>query len=323
VAKEKETASSASQWLVFVASLPTDDPAVRMRVLRTLESLGCAMLREGVYLLPDNPAARQGILRLSDYVGRISGSSHVLSAAALDPAQAEAFRALFDRSAKYEELVKTVESLRSGFGISDPSAIARVLNKQRREFDAISALDFFPSAARERAAKALVETEAEVHRLMFPDVPKAARAAGPAESYLKRIWATRKPLWADRLASAWLIRRFIDPEAKIVWLDKGQECPSIAVGFAYDGASFSNSRNRVTFEELLAGFGLDRNPTLVKIGSLVHYLDAGGAPVAEAAGVETLLQGARRRSNTDDELFRESEKTFDLLYEAYVETPRA
>jgi hypothetical protein len=323
VAKEKETASSTSQWLVFVASLPTDDPAVRMRVLRTLESLGCAMLREGVYLLPDNPAARQGLVRLSEYVGRISGSSHVLSVTAMDPAQAYIFKALFDRSAKYEELVKTVESLRSGFGISDPSAIARVLNKQRREFDAISALDFFPSAARERAARALVETEAEVHRLVFPDAPKAARATSPGESYLKRVWATRKPLWADRLASAWLIRRFIDPEAKIVWLDKGQECPSTAVGFAYERASFSNSRNRVTFEELLAGFGLDRNPTLVKIGSLVHYLDAGGAPVAEAAGVETLLQGARRRSNTDDELFRESEKTFDLLYEAYVETPRA
>jgi hypothetical protein len=79
----------------------------------------------------------------------------------------------------------------------------------------------------------------------------------------------------------------------------------------------------VTFEELLTGFGLDGNATLVKIGGLVHYLDTGGTPVAEAAGVETLLQGARRRSTNDDELFRESEKTFDLLYEAYVETPKA
>jgi hypothetical protein len=323
VSKDRETAASASQWLVLVASLPTDDPAVRMRVLRTLESLGCAMLREGVYLLPDNPATRQGVTRLSEYVGRISGSTHVLSVCAIDSAQAKAFRALFDRSAKYVELVKTVQGLRSGFGISDPGAIARVLNKQRREFDAISALDFFPSAARERAARALGETEAEVRRLMFPDAPGSGRAADPATSYFKRVWATRRPLWADRLASAWLIRRFIDPEAKMVWLDKNQERPASAVSFAYDGADFSNSRNRVTFEELLSGFGLDGNATLVKLGSLVHYLDTGGTPVAEAAGVETLLQGARRRSATDDELFRESEKTFDLLYEAYVETPKA
>jgi hypothetical protein len=323
VARDKETAPPASQWLVFVASLPIDDPAVRMRVLRTLESLGCAVLREGVYLLPDHPATRQGLTRLSEYVGRLSGSANVLSVAAIDAAQAGAFRALFDRSAKYDELVKTVTGLRSGFGISDPSAIARVLNKQRREFDAISALDFFPSAARQRAERVLGQTEAEVRKLMFPDAAGPGRAAQSASNYLKRVWATRRPLWADRLASAWLIRRFIDPEAKIVWLDKGQESPSTAVGFAYEGASFSNSRNRVTFEELLAGFDLDRNATLVKIGSLVHYLDAGGTPVAEAAGVETLLQGARRRSSNDDELFRESEKTFDLLYEAYVEMPRA
>jgi hypothetical protein len=323
VAREKEAAASISRWLVFVASLPTDDPAVRMRVLRTLESLGCAVLREGAYLLPDNRATRQGLTRLSEYVGRLSGSAHVLSVTAIDAVQAGAFRALFDRSAKYEELVKTVEGLHSGFGISDPSAIARVLNKQRREFDAISALDFFPSASRERAARALAETEAQVRRLMFPDAPRQDRPAQSAANYLKRTWATRKPLWADRLASAWLIRRFIDPEAKIVWLDKSQDCPAAAVSFAYEGASFANSRNRVTFEELLAGFGLDRNPTLVKIGLLVHYLDAGGTPVAEAAGVETLLQGARRRSGTEDELFRESEKTFDLLYEAYVEAPRS
>ena len=322
MAREKEGVSSASQWLVFVASLPTDDPSVRMRVLRTLESLGCAMLREGVYLLPDNPAARQGLTRLSEYVGRISGSAQVLCVTAADTVQALSFRGLFDRSAKYEELIKTVEGLRSGFGISDPSAIARVLNKQRREFDAISALDFFPSAARDRASQALVETEAQVRKLMFPDAPRTGRATEPGTSYFKRTWATRRPLWADRLASAWLIRRFIDPEAKLVWLDKPQDCPASAVGFAYEGASFSNRRNKVTFEELLAGFGLERNVTLAKIGALVHYLDAGGTPVAEAAGVETLLQGARRRSNTDDELFRESEKTFDLLYEAYVETPK-
>ncbi len=319
--KENETAPSP-QWLVYVASLPTDDPAARMRVLRTLESLGCAVLREGVYLLPDHPATRNGLTRLSDYVARISGSSHLLSVTASDPAQAGAFRALFDRSGKYRELVKAIEGLRSGFGISEPSAIARVLNKQRRDFDAISALDFFPSKARERAAAVLGETEAEVRKLMFPDARKADREAQSARHYLKRVWATRKPLWADRLASAWLIRRFIDPEARMLWLDKGQDCPSTAVGFAYEGAAFSNTRNRVTFEELLAEFGLDKNATLARIGALVHFLVAGGAPVAEAAGVETLLQGARRRSNTDDELFSETEKTFDLLYEAYLETPK-
>ena len=304
-----------------MASLPTDDPAARMRVLRTLESLGCAVLREGVYLLPDNPVNRQGLQRLSEHMARINGSAHLLQVTNLDAQQGRTFRSLFDRTGKYEELIKAVEGLRAGFGISDPSAIARVLNKQRREFETISALDFFSSPAKERTARVLRDTEAEVRKMMFPDAPKPGRVTQTGRYYFKRAWATRKPLWADRLASAWLIRRFIDAEANLIWLEKTQPCPPTAVGFGFEGATFSNSKDKVTFQELLANFDLDKNETLARIGTLVHYLDAGGAPVAEAAGVEILLQGARRRSNSDAELFSESEKTFDLLYEAYFEAP--
>jgi hypothetical protein len=106
-----------------------------------------------------------------------------------------------------------------------------------------------------------------------------------------------------------------------MWLDKTQKCPPTAVGFGFEGATFTNSNDNVTFQQLLASFGLDRNETLVRIGTLVHFLDTGGTPIAEAAGVETLLQGARRRSNSEEELLSESEKTFDLLYEAYFEAP--
>lgn len=316
----KQTPSIETKWLVYVASLPMDDPAARMRVLRTLEAMGCALLREGVYLLPDTPPNRQGLARLSEHTLRISGSAHVLRVASADPEQERSFKALFDRAAKYDELIKIIEGLRSGFGISEPSAIARVLNKQRREFESISALDFFDSPLKEKAARVLRETEAEVRKRMFPDAPKSGgRLTQTGRYYFKRIWASRKPLLADRLGSGWLIRRFIDPEATLMWLDKTQACPSTAVGFGFEGATFFNSRDKVTFQELLTRFGLDDNATLARIGALLHYLDAGGAPVAEAAGVETLLQGARRRCNSDEELFTESEKTFDLLYEAYFE----
>ena len=321
MAKEKESPRPDSKWLVYVASFSTDDPASRMRVLRTLESLGCAVLREGVYVLPDNQVNRQGLQRLSEHMTRINGSAHILQVTNSDAEQGQTFRSLFDRTGKYQELIKAVEGLRAGFGISDPSAIARVLNKQRREFEAISALDFFTSPLRERTEEVLRGTEAEVRKRMFPDAPKAGGVTQTGRYYFKRVWATRKPLWADRLASAWLIRRFIDPEATLLWLDKSQECPSTAVGFGFEGATFSNSRDKVTFQELLASFSLDNSETLARIGTLVHFLDTGGAPVAEAAGVDTLLQGARRRSNSDEELFAESEKTFDLLYEAYFESP--
>jgi hypothetical protein len=315
-----EQAGQAGAWLLCVAALPVDDAGSRMKVLRTLESLGAAVMREGVYVLPDTPMNRRALESLSEYVAKGAGSAHVLLASATSPAQQQALRRLFDRTARYEELVKNVESLSVGFGVSDPGAISRVLHKQRREFEAITALDFFPTETRERARRALAEAEASVRKLLFPAQTRAAMA--PGEKLLARTWATRKPLWADRLACAWLIRRFVDPEATVVWLDKAQDLPSGAISFAFDGAQFSNSATRVTFEEMLHQLDMAKNAALGKIGGIVHFLEVRGAPVPEAAGVQTLLQGALRRTSSEDELLGEAEKTFDLLYEAYYEAKR-
>jgi hypothetical protein len=318
-AKEPAPATP-SGWLLTIAQLPTDDPAARMRVLRTLESLGAAVMRDGVYLLPDTAANRQSLDALTDYIAKVGGGANVVHVDATSPAQHEAFRHLFDRSTRYEDLIKTVESLRIGFGHSDPSAISRVVHKQRREFESIAALDFFPSAARERARAALAEADAEVKKLLFPT--QAHASPSPGEALLGRTWASRRPAWADRLACAWLIRRFIDPEATVVWLEKSEAPPAGAIGFGFEGAHFSNSETRVTYEEMLAKLDLGKNSALGKIGSIVHFLEIRGTPVAEAAGVQTLLQGAQRRSASDAELLAEAEKTFDLLYEAYYQPPK-
>jgi len=320
------TAPQDFRWLALIATLPTEDPAARMRVLRTLNSLGAAMVRDGVFLLPDTGANRQALEHLSDYIIKGTGSAWALQvspmATAMVATQAQKqdeLRQLFDRSARYDDLVKTIESLKVGFGLADPSAISRVLHKQRREFETISGLDFFPNASRERASAALAEAEAAVRKLMFPTQGGAETRPGAGERMLGRTWATRRPLWADRLACAWLIRRFIDPEASMLWLEKSQDCPDSCLSFGFEASRFGNSETRVTFEQLLSQFDLAQNSALVKIGSIVHYLEVRGTPVPEAAGVQTLLQGALRRSTSDDELLHETEKTFDLLYEAYCE----
>jgi hypothetical protein len=306
-------------WLVMVAQLPTEDPAARMRVLRTLESLGAGVLREGAYTLPGTPGNRQSLDALAAYVAKGGGNAHVLHVAASSQEQNEALKRLFDRSARYEELVKTVESLRIGFGHSDPSAIARVLLKQRRDFEAIAALDFFPTPAKARAQKAIADCDQAIRRLYAAHAPAYI---GPAEKLHGRTWATRKPLWADRLASAWLVRRFVDPEAKLLWLEEAEAPPSGAIAFGFDGAHFAKSEARATYEDIVAQLQLGANGALKRIGSIVHCLESRGTPVPEAAGVEMLLQGAQRRAQSEDELLAEAEKTFDLLYEAYFEPPK-
>ena len=303
-------------WLVMVAQLPAEDPAARMRVLRTLESLGAGVLREGAYALPDSPANRRALDALAEYIRKSDGSAQVLRVSAASEAQNAELRRLFDRSAQYAALVKTVESLRVAFGHTDPSAIARVLLKQRRDFEAISALDFFPTPAKLRAQQSIDGVDQEIRKLYFSQSPTYI---GPGEKLHGRTWATTRPLWADRLASAWLVRRFVDPEAKIVWLDAAAQRPAGAIGFGFEGAHFAASAARVTYEDIVGQLQLGANAAHAKIGAIVHFLELRGTPVPEAAGVETLLQGALRRAQTDEELLAEAEKTFDLLYEAYFE----
>lgn len=322
-AKTPRAGAAAAQWLAYVTTLPTEDPVARMRVLRTLESLGCALIGEGVYLLPDTPDARQGLSSLSEHIARIHGSATLLSVSSLDEAQAQQFLGLFDRTHKYDDLIRSVEGLKVGFGIADPVSIMRLLNKHKREYEFISTLDFFTSESKAHAARALAEAEQAVHALMFPEARKETSPVDTAgRQYFRRLWATRKPLWADQLASAWLIRRFVDPEASLIWLERNQACPARAVGFAFPGATFCNSTDKVTFEQILASFKMFKDSGLARIGTLIHALNSDETRVAEAAGVQMLLQGAVRRSENEDQLLAETELTFDLLYEAYSAPPR-
>jgi hypothetical protein len=143
------------------------------------------------------------------------------------------------------------------------------------------------------------------------------RRLDPAR-YRARTWATRKSPWVDRLASAWLIKRFIDKDAKFVWLDRPADCPKRAIGFDFDGAEFTHSGNRVTFEVLAASFGLAEDAALASVGAAVHFLDIGGIPVPDAKGLETVLIGIRNKSLSDDAMAHEAGKIFDLFYGAYA-----
>lgn len=120
----------------------------------------------------------------------------------------------------------------------------------------------------------------------------------------------------DRLASAWLIRRFIDPEARFLWLKSAADCPKKALGFDFDGASFSHVGARVTFETLLASFDLE-TPALLRLGLLVHGLDVGGVLPPEAAGVERVLAGMRAAIADDDQLHLASAGVFEGLLTAF------
>ena len=122
------------------------------------------------------------------------------------------------------------------------------------------------------------------------------------------------------MASAWLIRRFIDPQAKFLWLKRAKDCPKRALGFDFDGAEFSHVDSKVTFEVLVTTFGLEQDPGLIRLGALVHHLDLGGIPIPEAPGFATIMAGARMLQENDDTLLRAMTPVLDNLYAGYSAT---
>jgi hypothetical protein len=259
---------------------------------------------------------------LAAEITEAGGSAHVLRVEPRDEAQAEALRALFDRTKDYATLVDEIGRARKRLTRRDPAAVRRQSRTLRRQFDAIVAIDFFPGATKAQAEAALLEVEAAATEILSPGEPHGQR--GPIarldrREYRRRVWATRKAPWVDRLACAWLIKRHIDPTASFVWLEHPADLPAHAVGFDFDGAPFTHVESRVTFEVFLKSFDLEGDGALRRLGDLVHYLDVGGIPVADAAGVATALAGAKQLSRDDDQLLKHALSLFDWLYAAYTD----
>lgn len=304
-------------WQLLILSLPTENASARMRAWRVLKASGAAVLRDGAYLMPDQDTCRATLLAVSEEVRAAGGTAHVLTVEGEDAAD---FAALFDRGEAYAELLAAIAACRDGLTAGTVAESLRQARKLRKSLGALAAIDFFPGEAQRQTGAALLELETAINRILSPDEPQPSdgriAALNPSE-YRGRVWATRRRPWVDRLASAWLIRRHIDPEARFVWLATPADLPDGALGFDFDGAAFTHVGNKVTFETLLASFALDR-PALHKLAALVHYLDVGGVQPADAAGVERVLAGLRASLADDDRLLTAACDIFDGLQAAYA-----
>jgi len=304
----------------LVLSLPTRDSTVRMRVWRALKGTGCGVLRDGVYLLPREAPTAATFADVESQVRAAGGFAMTVDLDFRDAAQRSHARALFDRSIAYGELVARMAEARGVLAKAGKRKAETAVRKLQQAFEDLAALDYFPGEAQAQARAALEGLRAELRRLYSHGEPRTASGRIKrldAAKYRGRLWATRKDLWIDRLASAWLIKRFIDKDARFAWIDSPGRCPKSAVGFDFDGAAFSHVGSRVTFEVLMASFGLEGDPALASIGAAVHFLDAGGIPVADARGIETLIRGITQKARSDDERLSKTSGVFDYLYAAY------
>jgi len=292
-----------------------------MRIWRALKAAGVGLLRDGAYLLPNGERSREVLEEQGAEIKAAGGLVQLLSFDAESTEQSAEFVALFDRTEEYSEGIRRLDALKKEIGkLSEPEARQRLAGVAR-EVAGVVVRDFFPGEPRKQMEGALADAEAALNARFAPDEPHAAHRrirARDRRDYRGRTWATREHLWIDRVASAWLIRRFIDPKAKFLWLKRVKDCPKTALGFDFDGAEFTHVDSKVTFEVLLASFNLEEDPGLVRLGALVHHLDVGGIPIAEGPGFAAIMAGARLLQQDDDALLKAMAPVLDSLYAGYA-----
>ncbi len=309
--------NSISTWSLLVLTLPTENATARMRFYRALKAKGCAVLRDGVYLLPYSEAHEAALRELAAAIAESGGAAHLLRVPSLDESQHEEFKTLFDRESDYEAFMVLLAEARKTISGQTATELSRLLRRLRKDYEAIQAIDYFPDDAATRAEVAWQDFVALVDTVLSPGEPQPAERTIRAlsrDEYQGRTWATRQRMWVDRVASAWLIRRFIDSDAHFLWLTSPDACPDDALGFDFDGAAFTHVGERVTFEVLLASFGLQKDPALLRLGEIVHALDVGGPAAPEAVGFEAVMAGTRRRVDNDDQLLDQMSPVLDALY---------
>ncbi|WP_147406371.1 chromate resistance protein ChrB domain-containing protein [Pseudomonas monteilii] len=303
-------------WALLILGLPTANSTERMRAWRTLKACGAAVLRDGVYLLPTEEAELGVFEAVERDVLAVNGTALLLSVR--EPL--DRFQALFDRSDAYAELRDEVAICRSGLTPENAMITARQARKLRKGYAQLVSIDFFPGTAKQQTDVMLQALETAISRALSPDEPSFLDEpihVLDRQDYQGRVWATRKRPWVDRLASAWLICRFIDPGAQMLWLDHPGDCPAHALGFDFDSATFSHVGQRVTFETLVESFSLQA-PGLERLAAVVHYLDVGGIQPPEAVGIERVLAGLREAITDDDQLLLTARGIFDGLLTAFA-----
>jgi hypothetical protein len=310
--------SERASWLLLIKQVPPAPAYLRVKVGRRLAKVGAVALKAGVFALPDTDAALEDFQWIAREVVELGGEATITTARLLDGMSDEDVRGLFRRAREsdYGELAAAARQVAADADAAggDAAALRRELMRLQRRLEELMALDFFAADGRAEAEAALMALRG---RMGGPGggapQPDDARRTG---RYRGRTWVTRTGVKVDRIASAWLIRRFIDPEARFKFVPAQGYVPEPdELRFDMFEAEFTHKGDACTFEVLL-GLLDAPDPALAAIGEIVHDIDLKDGKFArpEAWGVAALIDGLCARRRDDDERLARGGAALDDLY---------
>ena len=310
-------APKSAQWLLLIHQLPAKPAYARVKIWRRLKGLGAVTVKNSVYALPANGETREDFAWLVKEIAELGGEAFVCEATLVDGIGDGEVQALFD-AARDEDYGEISAAARELAGAGAPRAeLAVQVARLRRHLDEVVAIDFFGADGREPAEGLVAGLEAGLNE--EEDVVTATEPKAVSEPLRNRTWVTRQGVQVDRIASAWLIRRFIDPDARFKFVPgTGYAAQPGDLRFDMFEGEFTHRGERCTFEVLLAESGLD-DLALGAIAEIIHDIDLKDGKYGrdEAAGIRTLISGIASAQNDDVQRLQRGAAVFDDLYESF------
>ena len=310
----------AQRWLLLVHQLPSKPSNLRVKTWRRLQSVGAVLIKNSVYVLPNTRETVEDLHWIRGEILARGGEATVFAADAIDDLSTDEIKEAFTaaRQSDWEELLARATALQESLdGTSPPSRaeIARELDTLRNRAAQIDKIDYFQAPGREAVLRAI---EGTAQRLEPESAsPPTERPTYSPQDFVGRRWLTRPRPGVDRMASAWLIVRFVDADAEFLFADSipgGED----VVPFDMFGVEFGHHGDRCTFETLLALFGLD-DPALARIARIVHDLDLRSESTTdtETTTIGRLIYGLREAVAEDETLLDRGIVVFEALYRSF------
>ena len=314
-------------WLMMIHQIPPKPDYLRVKIGRRLARVGAVPVKNSVYVLPDGDQPLEDLQWIRREIIDGGGDATICRASLVDGLSDDQLRDAFReaRDVDYAEIAAAAREVRPPPSASAEDAAARrttdELARLRKRFAAVVAIDFFEATGRAEAHDAIeragVESASRAPTLIA-DVTHLERA-----KYRARTWVTRKGIFVDRMASAWLIRRFIDPDARFRFVDGDQYRPTPGeLRFDMFDGEFTHAGDRCTFETLIDRFAL-HDSALRAIAEVVHDIDLRDEKFRrdDAAGIERALSGIAQGASDDHERAQRAHALFDALYTGYSTQP--